>query len=250
VRPEALNRWRWRAGAVALGAMATASAVIVLSTAIADGPPATVTPPTVTTTAPAPERPSQPAPSLPVPAALVDAGLGLREGPTPVPLELRIPSIAVGAPVLGVGMTPTNVMDAPMGSPHDPVWNQAFWYRGSAIPGAPSTALLAGHVDDPLGQSAVFGRLDEMQAGDEIVVRDTRSGLEVRFAVTEPVTYTLAQASDPTVLNRIYGSGPVAAKWPQPSSDGLAHLTLITCAGTFRGETHDHRLVVYATRVP
>jgi hypothetical protein len=36
---------------------------------------------------------------------------------------------------------------------------------------------------------------------------------------------------------------------PQPSADGLSHLTLITCAGTFRNGTHDHRLVVYATRI-
>jgi hypothetical protein len=35
---------------------------------------------------------------------------------------------------------------------------------------------------------------------------------------------------------------------PQPSADGLSHLTLITGTGTSRNGTHDHRLVVYATR--
>ena len=50
------------------------------------------------------------------------------------------------------------------------------------------------------------------------------------------------------MLTRIYGAGPVAGTRPQPSADGLAHLTLITCAGTFRNGTHDHRLVVFATR--
>ena len=79
-------------------------------------------------------------------------------------------------------------------------------------------------------------------------VHDTRTGLDVPFAVTETRTYSLAEAGDPDVLARIYGAGPVAGTAPQPSPDHRAHLTLITCAGTFRAGTHDHRLVVYATR--
>jgi hypothetical protein len=51
------------------------------------------------------------------------------------------------------------------------------------------------------------------------------------------------------VLTSMYGAGPVAGKPPQPSPDGLARLTLVTCAGTFVDGTHDHRLVVYATRI-
>ena len=51
------------------------------------------------------------------------------------------------------------------------------------------------------------------------------------------------------MLKRIYGVGPVVGKWAQPSADGIAHLTLITCAGTFTNGTHDHRLVVYADRI-
>jgi hypothetical protein len=82
-----------------------------------------------------------------------------------------------------------------------------------------------------------------------IVVHDNRSGLDVRFSVTESTTYSLAQTAEPAVLTQIYGVGPVAGTWPQPSTDGLSHLTLITCAGTFRNGTHDHRLVVYAVRV-
>jgi len=194
------------------------------------------------------ERP-KPGTVLAVPAALADGGLGLRAGPVAVPLQLRIPTLSVNAAVVGVGITPTNVMDAPMGPAQDPVWQQAFWYRGSAVPGALSTALIAGHIDDPRGRPAVFAHIDRLRPGDLIVVHDTRSGLDVRFSVTDSKTYSLAQASDPTVLAQIYGAGPVAGAWPQPSADGLSHLTLITCAGTFRNGTHDHRLVVYATRV-
>jgi hypothetical protein len=186
--------------------------------------------------------------ALAIPAALTDERLNLRAGPVAVPLELHMPSLSVSASVIGVGITPKNVMDAPMGPADDPVWQQAFLYRGSGAPGALSTALIAGHVGGPRGSSAVFAHLDRLRPGDPIVVHDTRSALDVRFSVTESKIYSLDQATDPAVLTQIYGAGPVAGTWPQPSADGLSHLTLITCTGTFRNGTHDHRLVVYATR--
>jgi len=172
----------------------------------------------------------------------------MRAGPVAVPLELHMPSLEVSASVVGVGITPTNVMDAPMGPVGDPAWQQAFWYRGSAVPGALSTALIAGHIGGPGGSPAVFAHLDRLRSGDPIIVHDTRTALDVRFSVTESKTYSLDQTADPAVLTEIYGAGPVAGSWPQPSADGLSHLTLITCSGTFRNGTHDHRLVVYATR--
>ena len=91
--------------------------------------------------------------------------------------------------------------------------------------------------------------LDRLKPGYPIVVHDTRTGLDVRFAVTESKTYTLAEAADPAVLTETYRAGPVAGAWPARSADGLSHLTLVTCAGPFRNGTHDHRLAVYATRV-
>lgn len=183
-----------------------------------------------------------------IPGGLTDPTVGLRAGPVAVPLALELPSLDVTASVTGVGLTPKNVMDAPTGPPGDPVWQQAFWYRGSAVPGANSTALIAGHIDGPQGRPAVFGHIDTLQPGDPIVIRDLRNGLQIRFSVTELRTYSLDAADEPEVLTRIYGAGPVAGTTPQPSADGFAHLNLITCAGTFRNGTHDHRLVVYATR--
>jgi hypothetical protein len=184
-----------------------------------------------------------------VPAALTAKGLGLRAGPVAVPLLLRIPKLDVNASMLGVGINADDAMDAPEGPADDPVWQQAFWYRGSAIPGARSTALIAGHIDGGQGGAAVFRYLDRLRPGDAVIVHDTRTGREVRFAVTVAKRYSLAEAAQPAVLKLIYGVGPVVGKWPQPSADGLSHLTLVTCAGTFRNGTHDHRLVVYATRV-
>jgi hypothetical protein len=186
--------------------------------------------------------------ALPVPAALFKTGLSLRAGPAAVPLRLRLPTLGVDAPVVGVGVTPKNVMDAPMGPPDDPSWHQAFWYRGSAVPGAASTALIAGHIDGG-GKPAVFAHIADLRKGDPIVVHDTRAGLDVRFVVVGSVAYTLEQTTNPTVLKWMYGAGPVAGTAPRPSADGLAHLTLVTCAGTFVRGTHDHRLVVFATRI-
>jgi sortase (surface protein transpeptidase) len=189
--------------------------------------------------------------TLPVPAAVTDPALSLRAAAVATPLELEIPALKVKAPVLAVGITTANVMAAPEGPPNDPVWQETFWYRGGSIPGAVGTATIAGHVDDSVGRYDVFGHLQNLRPGDAIVVRDQRSGLAVVFSVTETETYTLAQAADPAVLARIYGDGPVRGVGPQPSADGLAHLTLVTCSGTFQTSagTHDHRLVVYATRV-
>jgi hypothetical protein len=169
-----------------------------------------------------------------------------------VPLELRIPSVGVSAPVLGVGLTPANVMDSPKGPANDAVWQTAFWYRGGGIPGAAGTATIAAHVDDVLGRPAVFAHLSDLRPGDLIVVRDTRTGVDVDFLVAETATYTVQQTLDPAVLARIYGPGPVAREGPQPSPDGLSHLTLITCAGHWVSGLgmFDHRLAVYAVSLP
>ena len=186
------------------------------------------------------------------PAPLFDPSIDLRAGAVAVPLELQLPSLRLTAPVLGVGLNSKNVMDTPMGSANDPVWQKVFWYRGSGIPGDATTATIAGHVDDVLGRPAIFARLKDLRVGDTVTVRDTRTGLAVDFVVNRTVTYTLKQTVDPAVLTQIYGSGPVTGQGPQPSPDGLAHLTLITCTGNWVGRigTFDHRLAVYAVALP
>ena len=188
----------------------------------------------------------------PLPAPLFDPSIDLRAGPVDVPLELRLPSLRLIAPVLGVGLNSKNVMDTPMGSAKDSIWQKVFWYRGGGIPGDATTATIAGHVDDVLGRPAIFARLKDLRPGDAVVVHDARTGLDVDFLVTKIVSYTLQQTLDPAVLAQIYGSGPVAGQGPQPSSDSLTHLTLITCTGNWvtRMGTFDHRLAVYAVGIP
>ena len=169
-----------------------------------------------------------------------------------VPLELRIPSLHISAPVLGVGLDSKDVMDAPKGSANDPVWRKAFWYRGGGIPGDATTATIAGHVDDILGRPAIFAHLKDLRPGDPIIVHDTLTDVDVEFRVTGTVTYTLKQTLDHAVLSRIYGSGPTDGQGPQPSPDGLAHLTLLSCTGHWINGwgTFDKRVAVYAESLP
>jgi hypothetical protein len=186
------------------------------------------------------------------PAPLFDPGVDLRAGPVDVPLELQLPSLRITAPMLGVGLTSKNVMDTPTGSASDPVWHKVFWYRGGGIPGDATTATIAGHVDDVLGRPAIFAHLKDLRPGDAVVVHDRRTGLDVEFLVTQTISYTLQKTLEPAILAQIYGSGPVAGLGPEPSPDGIAHLTLITCAGNWvnKSGTFDHRLVVYAVAPP
>jgi hypothetical protein len=183
-----------------------------------------------------------PTPKQVVFGQLMDKVLDLRAGPVDVPLELLIPTLKVKVPMLGVGLTKENRMDAPKGPIGDPVWHTAFWYRGSVVPGESGTAAIAGHVNDPLGNPEIFAHLKELQPGDLIIVHDRRTTIDIRFIVDQIELYSTQESSDPAVLARIFGGGPKAA------FDGLSHLTLITCAGNIVNGQFDHHTVVYATR--
>ena len=177
------------------------------------------------------------------------AGIDLYAGPVNVALELWIPALQLNVPVVEVGITSNNVMDAPWGPADDPVWQEAFWYRGSGIPGDLGTATIAGHLADILGRPAAFARLGDLRPGNLIIIYDTQSGRNIRFLVVKTEIYSTAQAADPSVLAQIYGSGPVSGMGAQPAPDGLSHLTLITCSGDWVNGAYDRRLVVYSQRI-
>jgi hypothetical protein len=195
------------------------------------------------------EQPTvQPTPTLFVPGPLIDSDLDLRAGPVAVPLELRIPSLDVTAPVLGVGLTSENLMDSPKGPIDDPIWHSAYWYRGGGIPGEVGTATIAGHVNDPLGRPEIFAHLEDLQPGDLIIIHDKSADIDIRFLVDRTQVYTVQESSQPAVLTQIFGAGPVAGSGRQPAPDGLSHLTLITCAGDIVDGRFDRHRVVFAAR--
>ena len=86
-----------------------------------------------------------------------------------------------------------------------------------------------------------------VQPGDQIIIHYTISNIDITFTVDQVKVYSLQESSDPAVLAQIYGAGPVSGTEPQPSLDGLSHLTLITCAGNIVNGQFDHHVVVYAT---
>jgi hypothetical protein len=192
----------------------------------------------------------QPTPTPFIPGPFFDPGLSLSDGPIDVPLELQIPLLNVDAPMVGVGLTSKNVMDAPKGPIGDPIWSTAFWYRGSSTPGDIGTATIAGHVNDPLGRLEIFANLEDLHPGDLIIIHDINANMDIQFVVNQVVSYSVQQSKDPAVLTQIFGDGPVYGEGPQPSVDGLSHLTLITCAGNIVHGEFDHHTVVYATRSP
>ncbi|PKO14453.1 MAG: hypothetical protein CVU39_14460 [Chloroflexi bacterium HGW-Chloroflexi-10] len=173
----------------------------------------------------------------------------IKAEPNELPLELQIPDLKVNAPMLGVGLTSGNIMDAPKGPIGDPVWHTAFWYRGSGIPGDSGTATIAGHVNDPLGRTEIFANLGDLKRGDVIIIHSTTSNIDIYFNVNRVEVYSIQESSDPAVLAQIFGDGPVSGKGPQPAPDGLSHLTLITCSGNIENGAFDHHTIVYATRV-
>lgn len=190
----------------------------------------------------------QPTPTQLVLGPLFNEALDIKAEPVEVPLKLQIPSLKVDAPVLGVGLNPDNVMDTPRGPIGDAIWHTAFWYRGSGLPGESGTATFAGHVNDPLGRFEIFANLEDLQSGDLIIIQYITQNIDIHFKVDEVKIYSLQESSDPAVLSRIYGAGPIAGTGPQPAPDGLSHLTLITCAGNIVGGQFDHHTVVFATR--
>lgn len=143
-----------------------------------------------------------------------------------VPIRLRIPAISVDATVVGVGKNKSGAMAVPER------YSDAGWYRYGPSPGAMGSAVIDGHVDNGFGRYGVFGRLEELQAGDVLFV-DLADGATMQFVVSSVVSYPYTKVPMERVVQQ---SGP-------------SMLNLITCAGSWiqGGDTYDRRLVVYST---
>jgi len=138
------------------------------------------------------------------------------------PALVSIPSANINAAVVPVGTDADGAMAVPT------VTNTVGWYDGGTVPGAPGSAVFAAHV------YLAFKPLKKMAVGASIYVTDA-NGVKTRFVVTSIRTYP-------------YRKVPAQTLFAQ--DDGLAHLNLITCSGTWlpAENTYDHRLVVYARR--
>jgi LPXTG-site transpeptidase (sortase) family protein len=129
------------------------------------------------------------------------------------PVELRVPTIGVSAPVGSVGQAADGSIDVP---PLDRA-EETGWYDRSPTPGEPGRAVIVGHVDTRTGP-AVFYHLGRLKVGDRIEVsRD--DGDTVVFAVDSVEHFD----KDDLPADRVYGD------------DGPPELRLITCGGAWVG---------------
>lgn len=145
------------------------------------------------------------------------------------PAEIEIPRIAATSSLVELGLDADQRVEVP---PVDQPM-QAGWFTGAPKPGEPGPALVLGHVNGG-GQAGIFARLNELAAGDEVLVKRT-DGTVVTFRVTR--VDQVPKADFPT--EDVYGDTP----GPE--------LRLITCGGTFDRGAHSYRdnVIVYATIV-
>lgn len=162
---------------------------------------------------------SAPSPALSVPQ------ITSRDGQ---PSHLVIPAIGLNAFVETVGI----LSDGDLATPAQNPWVDAGWYNQGVLPGEQGSAVIDGHLDRPGGYPAVFWRLRELHAGQEIQVVDY-GGKTLRFRITSIAYYPPGQAP----LMNIFGN------------QGGRFLNLITCAGDWIPDQHQTtlRLVIYST---
>jgi hypothetical protein len=145
------------------------------------------------------------------------------------PVVLKIPSLGVNADIVPVGEDPDGAMDVP---PNPDI--VAWWSLGYGT-GETGNVVLAGHVNWDFGaRLGVFGRLRQLQAGDEVVVVDERLR-EYHYAVT----WSRQVTADGAPIDEFFGDS-------QP-----AGVTLITCGGAFDVGAHMYvdRIIVRAVKV-
>ncbi len=145
------------------------------------------------------------------------------------PVRLRIPKINVDAGVVDVGLGKTGNMAVPL------TFTEVGWYRYGAKPGEVGSAVIDGHVDNGLGVAAVFKRVGELEAGDDIYI-DTKAGDTLHFVVEESSVYDVSQVPRERLFNQ---------------SDA-ARLNLVTCEGEWVEDQkmYNERRVVYAVLSP
>lgn len=144
-----------------------------------------------------------------------------------LPSRLKIPKLGIDALIEEVGLTPQGAVDVPKG-----IANAAWFNRGQR-PGENGSAIIAGHFGWKDGVPAVFDTLHKLQTGDRLYIEDVK-GRTTTFVVRTFQTYGQDEkASD--VFD---------------SSDGKAHLNLVTCEGTWdeAKKSYPNRLVVFTDK--
>jgi LPXTG-site transpeptidase (sortase) family protein len=145
------------------------------------------------------------------------------------PIRLEIPAIGADSILEYVGLTPQGAVAVPVGPKY------AAWFSLGPLPGQNGSAVIVGHDGWEKGIPAVFDNLYKLKKGDMVYVEDD-TGATTAFMVSAVQIYD-EHADDSAVFS---------------SSDGKAHLNLITCEGVWNPATQSYsgRIVVFTTEAP
>jgi LPXTG-site transpeptidase (sortase) family protein len=147
--------------------------------------------------------------------------------PEGLPVRLKIPSLGVDSAIEDALITPDGRMDVPAGSVN------VAWFALGPQPGDVGSAVIGGHYGIKDGVPFVFYKLNTIQVGDKIQIVNDK-GDTINFVVRSTKSFdSKADATDVFT-----------------SSDGVAHLNLITCEGTWNQVNggYPDRFVVFADK--
>ncbi|MGW3358869.1 class F sortase [Streptomyces bungoensis] len=141
------------------------------------------------------------------------------------PTSLRIPSLGVDAPVVGLGLDQDRRLETP---PLDKP-RLVGWYEGGATPGESGTAIAVGHRDTRTG-AAVFAALALVKPGRRIEA-GRADGRTAVYTVDRVKVFDKADFPDKEVYGR----------------SGRPELRVLTCGGLFSRRTgYTSNVVVFA----
>ena len=149
--------------------------------------------------------------------------------PQGLPVRLKIPIIGVDSAIEDALVTSDGRMDVPAGSVN------VAWFALGPHPGQVGSAVIGGHFGIQNGIPFVFYNLDKIKVGDKVYILDDKNQT-LAFQVRSIKSFD--RNGDTTTVFM--------------SSDGLAHLNLITCEGIWNqiNGAYPQRLVVFTDSIP
>jgi len=173
-----------------------------------------------------PVRYQAPAPALVVPAVKTKQAQPIQVLQEPVTLEIK--SIGVDAKINPVGLT----VDGDMAIEENA--QELAWFKPGQKPGETGSAVIAGHYGWKDGVPSVFNDLNILKVGAVVSTYDAKGGVR-NFAVTAIRMYNPDDDATQVFV----------------STDGKAHLNLITCQGSWNNteQTYSERLVVFTDEI-
>lgn len=164
--------------------------------------------------------------TFPLPGASIAPTLEPTPSPGLVPATIIIPKLGIQTAVERAGLTETDNMDVPKNAAN------VAWYQYGPKPSELGNAVIAGHYDTPTGKPAIFFKLRNLKAGDEVEIVSEKA-IRSMFVVTEVATIPYNQFPSEHVFKTRAGK----------------NLNLITCGGIWdqKRKTYLDRIVVYTT---